>query len=193
MAKAEPITKLLNRDYPVLEAMRCVGHLTEKHLKEHLGIAHNRIERYLASGWFKKDIHNQSDGSRIVSYTPTQKGFDLMREKLHYSDIYKPQSVVHDVALADRYFSLSVEERNTWITETQQQRELKELYDQMKQDDPNQAKEYQDYSACDGGYINDQGEVCLIEIVTSTYTQAMIQAKHSCAAIYGSNYTEVRV
>lgn len=193
MAKAEPITKLLNRDYPVMEAMRAVGHLTEKHLKEDLGIAHNRIERYVASGWFKKDIHNTAEGERIVSYTPTKKGFEYMREELHYSDIYKPQSVLHDLELADRYFSLSEEQRKTWITETQQQRELKELYEQLKQDDPDQARELQDFSACDGGYINDQGEVCLIEIITSTYTQSMIQAKHSCAALYGSHYVEVRI
>lgn len=193
MTKPQPINRLLNRDYPVFEAMRCVGHLSEDQLKNELGIAAHRIERYIASGWFKKDIHNDTDGTRTVSYTPTRKGFEFMREKLHYSDIYKPQSVEHDVALADRYFELSEDQRKGWITETQQQRELKELYDQMRQEDPAQASLYKDYSACDGGYINEAGEVCLIEIVTSTYTKAMIDAKHSCAGLYGSNYSEWRV
>lgn len=193
MAKAKPISKLLNRDYPVLEALRCCGHLSEYQLLHELGIAAHRIERYMASGWVKKDVHNSTDGERLVSYTPTRKGFELMREKLHYSDIYKPQSVEHDVALADRYFELSEEQRKSWITETQQQRELKELYQELKSEDPEQAELYKDYSACDGGYINEQGDVCLVEIVTSTYTKAMIDSKHSCAGLYGSNYSEWRI
>lgn len=193
MAKPKPINKLLNRDYPVFEAMRCVGHLSEEQLLNELGIARNRIERYIASGWFKKDVLNRTDGTRVVSYTPTRKGFEFMREKLHYVDIYKPQSVEHDVALGERYFELSEDERKGWITETQQQRELNELYDRMKQEEPEQAQLYKDYSACDGGYINSSGEVCLIEIVTSTYTKDMIEAKHSSAALYGSNYYEWRV
>ena len=193
MAKAEKINKLLNRDYPVFEALRCVGHLSEDQLLNDLGIARNRIERYVATGWVKKDIHNTTDGERIVSYTPTRKGFELMREKLEYRDIYKPQSVEHDVELAKCYFSLSQEERKSWITETQQQRELKELYNDLRMEDPQQAQEYRDYSACDGGYINEEGEVCLIEIVTSTYTKAMIDSKHSSAGLYGANYSEWRV
>lgn len=192
MAKPKIISRLLNKDYKMFEAFRCVGHLTTEHLKG-FGMTQHRIDRHVSSGWIRKDVLNTNDNERIISYTVTREGYKKMRDELDYSDIYKPQSIQHDLKLADIYCDLEDNHRNSWITETQMRRDIDDRYDDFKTVSQERYEEISDYSPCDGGYVNENGEIVLVEITTSSYSREMIQEKINFAEIYGATYYEERV
>lgn len=185
--KPEPIEKLLNKDYHAFKAFRACGHLSKDHF-EQLGIGASRIKRWEASGWIKEVVWNRNDGSRVRGYQMTRDGYRFAKEKLFYEGFYSPQSLGHDLKLADVYFNCTQEQRDSWITEKQQQDE----FIRLKRNEEIEINNDEKYSACDGGYIDEQGQTVYIEIITSAYSAEERASKVSFSSAMGGTLREVR-
>lgn len=114
--------------------------------------------------------------------------------------LYCAQNPAHDLALADRYFSLSVTERETWKTETQCRDLLNEHIRQLRdQGAEERAAELWDrltagqLSMPDAVYAADSGVVVAFEVTTDSYGREEIAAKEEAAEALGATIEFERV
>ena len=69
----------------------------------------------------ERSIYSQPgdrEGDQTV-FRLTAAGRDLCRHELCMTHLYSAQNLAHDLAISDRYFSLTPEERDTWKTESE--------------------------------------------------------------------------
>ena len=113
------ITTVYPRDRKALSALSRCGYVNREQLSQFL--RNKRIESYCKDGLIEKSIYSQpgSKASDQEVYRLTSKGRDFCRRELSLTRLYSAQNPAHDLVLADRYFSLSESERETWQTETQ--------------------------------------------------------------------------
>ena len=98
--------------------------------------------------------------------------------------LYSAQNPAHDLVLADRYFSLSESERETWQTESQS-REIINAHIRHLREQGNEehARELWDklqdgrLSMPDAVYTRADGVSVAFEVVTNNYGQAELEAK----------------
>ncbi len=113
------ITTIYPRDRKALSALSRCGYVSHEQLGQFL--RNKRIKSYCKDGLVEKSIYSQP-GSRASDqevYRLTSKGRDFCRRELSITRLYGAQNPAHDLVLADRYFSLSESERETWQTESQ--------------------------------------------------------------------------
>lgn len=123
----------------------------------------------------------------------------MCRRELSMSNLYNAQNPTHDLALADRYFSLPPSERETWRTESQCrvafQESIRQLYEQGNEE---RARElwarYQEghITMPDSTYVCD-GVTVAFEIITDHYGREEIAAKEEAAATLGAEIEFVKV
>ena len=80
-----------------------------------------RISSYEKDGLVARSVYSQPGdrGADRAVYCLTTAGRDLCRRELCMTHLYSAQNPGHDLAIADRYFSLTPEERDTWKTESE--------------------------------------------------------------------------
>lgn len=173
----------LKCDYSAFHAFKCVGHMTKEQLKQ-AGLSNHRQKLWRQSGLIKEVFKNQNDGSRIVAYEMTQKGYDIARSEMFLSGFYTPQprALEHDIKLAGDYLARTPEERESWVTET----ELRSAFIAKVNSGEFVKEAGKDYSSCDGAYIDSSsGELVFSESIGRGYTAAMISAKTNFAEAFG--------
>lgn len=180
---------LLNVDYRVFHAWKCCGILSREQLSE-LGFTNHRLKLYKKSGWIKEVVKNDNNGNQIKGGYLSRDGYEFARKELFMSGFYSPQlsSIEHDLKMGGTYISLTEEERQSWVTET----ELRTMYSAKVASGEIVEEEGKHYSTCDGAYIDSNGEIQMVEVIGSGYTKAMIVAKKNFCSAMGGNYCEVR-
>ena len=177
MSKNRNIKVLTQKDKNTLQAFANVHCLTKKHLTEDLKQNDRRIQSFKKDGYIKeKSYFNHSTKNTENYFVLTQKGKLLTEDKIDVEYFYNSNSAGHDIVLADRYFDLGENERSTWITEIEQRDTFA----------------IADGSPCDGGYINSDGEMVLVEVITQNYSKEMREEKIEYAQNVGAKYEEVR-
>lgn len=188
MAKRH-ITRLYPRDVRAFSALARCGHVTQAQL-ESCGLRNKRIYGYQRDGLVERHIHSRPGDKTndVVCYRLTDKGRDLCRNELSMPHLYSAQSPKHDLALSERYFSLSDSERSTWRTEGELRdafrEHIRELEDRGQQE---RAQELLDklqeraISMPDASYTNENGVEIAFEVVTNNYGEAEIEAKETAA------------
>lgn len=195
------ITTLYPRDRQALTALSRTGYIDHNQL--HQFWRDKRISSYMKDGLLQKDRvskpgHREEDR---VCYKLTTAGRELCRKELGMENMYRAQSPVHDLALADRYFTLTQEEQASWRTETEVRNQLEEHLNDMRQDHveallANQIREEWEQgklSMPDAVYTNAEGIEVAFEVVTNHYGKAEIEAKQTVATILELKYEEERV
>lgn len=173
----------LKCDYSAFHAFKCVGHMTKEQLKQ-AGLSNHRQKLWRKSGLIKEVFKNQNDGSRIVAYEMTQKGYNVARSEMFMSGFYTPQprALEHDIKLAGDYLARNFEERESWVTET----ELRSAFIAKLNSGEFVKEAGKNYSSCDGAYIDSSsGELVFSESIGRGYTAAMISAKTNFAEAFG--------
>lgn len=173
----------LKCDYSAFHAFKCVGHMTKEQLKE-VGLSNHRQKLWRQSGLIKEVFKNQNDGTRIVAYEMTQKGYNVARSEMFMSGFYTPQprALEHDIKLASDYLARTPEERESWMTET----ELRNAFIAKVASGEFVKEPGKDYSSCDGAYVDSvSGELIFSEAIGRGYTTAMITAKTNFAGAFG--------
>lgn len=182
------ITTLYPRDARALTALARCGYADRDQLREFL--RDKRINSYVKDGLVERSIYSRPgsrDQDREV-YRLTKAGRELCRRELSMTRLYVAHSPAHDLALADRYFSLCPAERETWRTEGQTRDAYVEHIRAMQdQGDAERAQELwdrlQDASASmpDAVYTREDGVTVAFEVVTNNYGREEIEAKETTA------------
>jgi len=187
------ITTIYPRDRKALSALSRCGYVSREQLGQFL--RNKRIESYCKDGLVEKSIYSQP-GSRASDqevYRLTSKGRDFCRRELSITRLYGAQNPAHDLVLADRYFSLSESERETWQTETQSREIINAHIRQLReQGEEEHALELWDklqdgrLSMPDAVYTRSDGISVAFEVVTNNYGQSELEAKEQAAEALGA-------
>lgn len=191
MAKKR-ITTIYPRDKHALSALARCGYVSREQLGEFL--REKRVQAYCKDGLMEKSIYSRP-GARtqdVEVYRLTKAGRELCRRELSLST-YCAQNPAHDLALADRYFSLSQTERETWRTESQSREdvstEIRQLREQGEEERAGElwAKLQEGrLSMPDAVYTREDGVSVAFEVTTGNYGNEEITAKEEAAEALGA-------
>ncbi|NMM64228.1 hypothetical protein HBE96_16505 [Clostridium sp. P21] len=191
------IAKFYNRDRLALTSLSKCGHCTNEQLKNY--VADTRIKHYVYDGYVKKEVFNKNNGERLIGYKLTNEGRKLLENEWGVKSHYIAQSIRHDIGIANKYFSLSQEQKETWKTETELRHEFIERLEEIKNEDYSRYEELynmleeRQISIPDASYeIENEIEVCY-EVITNSYGQDEILAKENYIEIMNVKYETVRV
>ncbi|MCC0566253.1 hypothetical protein HN020_03210 [Brevibacillus borstelensis] len=192
------ITQFFNRDRLAFTAMFKVGHVTREHLYQ-CGLADSRIKNLLRDGHIEKIAYKHL-GKTEECYKLTKSGRGTATRLWGLEQAYKAQSPAHDLSLANKYFSLSEEIRNSWKTEAQVRDEFIERINAMRDEGKEvEAKLYEDMlnkrmiSMPDCVYVDEKGNEIAYEVVTDSYGMEEMRAKEALVEIMNYKYEAVRV
>ena len=192
------ITTIYPRDVRALAALARCGYVTREQLGQFLRA--KRIEGYVKDGLVEK-VHHSYPGNRsdmdTDCYRLTRLGRDFCRRELSLTSLYTAQNPNHDLALSERYFSLSASERESWRTEGQSRSYIEHVIAELRQQgDEERAKllweSLQDnkLSMPDAVYTTDSGVVVALEVITVHYGHEEIIAKETAAQLIGADKIE---
>lgn len=192
------ITQFFNRDKLAFNALSKCGHVSTAQLKQ-CGLADARMKNYVRDGLAEKIIYK--DGKELKeAYKLTKDGRDLALKNWGAREHYHAQSPKHDLALAEKYFSLTEEQKETFITETQA-RDLfmEKIQDLRGRGEMALSREYEEMlnkgliSMPDGIYTNEKGLQVAFEVITNNYGPSELQAKETFVEIMQTQYETTRV
>lgn len=165
-----------SKDKDMLRAFRNCGRLSSDHLKDNLGMSDKRVVNFQRDGYVEKArLLNLKTREMDAVYQLTEKGRAVVESHLNLTHCYRSNSGRHDLAVADKYFSIMKVEQELWSTEG----ELRETYQEKYGTLP------ADFSATDGAYVAHDGRFISFEVVTRNYGQAEIEAKENFSAALG--------
>lgn len=199
--KKQYINKLTTKDQKMLQAFRNVGYLNEKHLKENLLQADKRVKNFQRDGYIEKcSVYRDDIRGMQTVYRLTNKGKELAQTQLNLKNFYRSCSSRHDLAVADRYFKATEEQRANWLTEQDWKDRMEDhIQNLYNKGEIARASELQDrlqehsLSYTDGGYVTESGRLVAIEVITKSYGEAEIKAKEEFAQELKVGYESVRI
>lgn len=169
-----------------LKAIAICGHVEANCLLSHWSA--RGIRTFESEGLIEKVTY--VTGKEVIeAYKLTDSGARYVKKYVYDEAIYRSKSIIHDLAMSDRYYSLTDEERDSVKTESQLRRELEVMYSKggISEED------YKNASCVDFSYTSQSGEVVGFEVITKNYTKAEILAKQSYCSCVGMTFEGVRV
>ncbi|MCM3786213.1 hypothetical protein M3231_24975 [Neobacillus mesonae] len=192
------VTQFFNRDRLAFSAMHKIGHVSYEHLCQ-CGLADRRIKNLIRDGHFEKIAYKQR-GKNYECYKLTKFGRETASRLWGLSHAYHAQSPVHDLALAEKYFSMPEGQRESWQTETQIRNQFFNQLESLRgQGKVIEAKLYQQglieglISMPDATFVNENGEVTAFEVITNSYGIEELTAKEALINIMNINYETIRI
>lgn len=181
--------------------MSKTGHLRFEHFKQ-CGVSEKRIRNFEKSGLIER-VQMRNPATKLMenAWKLTEQGkdfYDLKEQKEHYH--YHSTSPTHDVALADKYFSLTDKEQQTWKTETEMRFEFKQQMNDLRKGGVHQqADRYErlfaerKISTTDAVYTTEDNVEIAFEIITSSYGREELVAKVAFSTIMKLSYESVKI
>ena len=180
--KKQYIKVLTSKDKEMLRAFRNCGRLSSSHLKDNLSMANRRVLNFERDGYVEKvRLFNHQTKEMDAVYQLTKKGQEIIESQLNLTHCYRSVGGRHDLAIADKYFSLTKVEQNSWWTEG----ELREIFQTRFGTLRDYETENKKVSSTDGGYVAESGRSICFEVVTKNYSKVEIQAKVNFAVALG--------
>lgn len=191
------IKTLTTKDTKMLNVFTRVGYLTKDYLLDNLCMANKRIDNFVRDNYLEKVGYMDTKGNSDFVYRLTNKGNTLCTQKIGTDYFYRSSSPNHDLKLAYKYFKLDKDKQDNWVTEAEFRyhfnAKVQDLTEQGKTLEANMLLEdYKDgkLSAPDGGYM-EEGQYIALEVITSSYRQADIQAKIEFCNTIGATYNQI--
>ena len=192
------ITQFFNRDRLAFTAMFKTGHVNHEHLRS-CGLADSRIKNLLRDGHIEKVAYKQ--GREVKeSYKLTKHGRETAIHMWSLERHYNAQNPLHDLVIAEKYFSLPTELRESWRTEGQIRdqfmEKLNDLRDKGKEAEANLYERMLDkglLSMPDAAYVSESGQITGFEVITNSYKQEELQAKEYLVEIMNYKYETTRI
>lgn len=192
------ITQFFERDRLAFTALFRTGHVSYEHLR-YCGLADSRIKNLIRDGHYEKVVYKHS-GEIKECYKLSKLGRAMGCRLWGLEKPYHAQNPTHDIAIAEKYFSISVECRDQWATDSQ----IRDKFQGQLNDLRNQGKEevarvYEDMlnrgliSMPDALYVDVNGTEIAFEVVTNTYGQDEMRAKEALVEIVNYRYETTRV
>lgn len=180
------IHSIYQNDIYLLQALRSCGVLLKEHILQY--ISNHRLLTFIKNGYINKTATFVKKDMSTFIYALTQRGQRLAKQ-FNITKFYRSSSVIHDLAVAEKYMNLPIGVRLTWQTEKELQNVLYQtlkIYEETQQyaraDEIEDLIRNKQISPTDGGYILD-GRLCLYEVITSNYSVEDIKAKKIFAEI----------
>lgn len=203
MAKKKTYVKVFtNADLEVYKGLYRVGGLRRDHLED-LGVNFDRLKKHMRDGYIVKDedYYDRKTKTSSTIYKLTDTGRRKCREMCNVGSSYKSSATRHDLALADTYVQLQKQGlTERWFTEQDWRYKLEDQIDQLRElgkereaDRIEEAWKNKEISVPDGGYINAEGQLVAVEIITRSYKQEQIDAKHEFVQVMGVEYQEINI
>lgn len=184
------IPNLYGRDKDAFTAFQNCGHLTAQQLKKDCDISPTRLKNYMREGYIEKVSYMvKGQAKNSVSYKTTAKGREVANKAFGLKNFYHAQSPQHDIAVANKYFALDEQERESVKNETEIRIELESKIQEMMEYDRERAEEYQKMlqegliSVPDLMYTSKEGIEIAYEVVTDSYGKEQIEAKERACEI----------
>ncbi|MCG7380053.1 hypothetical protein MH215_23955 [Paenibacillus sp. ACRSA] len=192
------VTQFFARDRLAFTAMHNVGHVSSDHLHT-CGLADRRIQNLIRDGLVEKVAYKRK-GKSEYCFKLSKLGRETAARLWALSYAYHAQSPIHDLAIAEKYFSLSEESRESWKTETLIHKEFEDRISNIREEGNEvEAKLYQDMlkekliSMPDGLYSNAEGKEVGVEILTNSYGIDEMRSKETFVSMIGCQYESIRV
>lgn len=180
--KKQYVKTFTSKDKDMLRAFRNCGRLSDSHLKNDLSMSDRRVVNFQRDGYVEKArLLNRKTKEMDAVYQLTEKGRSAVESYLNLTHCYRSVGGRHDLAVADKYFSLTKVEQNSWQTEG----ELRELFHAKYGTQGDYAVENKEVSTTDAAYVAENGRSISFEVVTKNYGQVEIQAKENFAEALG--------
>lgn len=150
-------------------------------------------------GHFEKVMY-KSKGKVEECYRLTKLGRETANHLWCLERQYHAQSPTHDLAVADKYFSIPLELRESWKSESQVRHDFEQRLFAMREEGKEVlAKQYEEMlnrgliSMPDAVYTDENGKEVAFEIITNSYGIQELQAKEACIEIMNYQYEVKRV
>lgn len=182
MRKTHYIRLINQRDIQAMQAMRCCGYMNRTQLKHFL--TDSRIKAFCHEGVIERCLY-QKGKEQIECYRFSRGGFQWCEkhmEEMNSRSLYRSASPLHDIAIANKYLSLSLDQRETWRTEQELRGQFEQMLDKLREEDFSRWVQLKDMweqnqiSVPDGAYQDGEHTV-LYECITNNYSEADLQAK----------------
>lgn len=192
MRREHYINRIDGKDEQLLNLLRNCQHIS---LEQGLQIvSRSRLENYCKEGVLTK-VRYISSGRQKTAYELTHKGRKFISQKcphLVQGGYYQSRTAVkHNIRLASQIMEHS---QSRWLNE----RELREMMadkivnaEDLRWHYMRMLENHQ-ISPTDGGFINENGDLCLIEITNDNYTAEHIAAKETFAEVMGASIQFIR-
>lgn len=188
-----------SKDKDTFTAFKNVGHLSHEHLKG-LGLSDTKIKNYCREGYAQKVSYNiKGQKENGVCYKLTDLGKSVGAEKFGLNNYMQTTNghERHNLDVADKYMSLTKEERLTVINE----KELRELVQDriLELENKQERDRYQELldqgkmSMPDIVYKNVEGVIIGHETTTNNYGIEEIQAKMETCTFLEIEYQEHKI
>lgn len=164
--KKKYIKNFYKRDEKALIAIAKCGHVTKEQLLTI--IKEKRIYYYERDGLIKKEKYYHSSNG-FEGYRLTKIGKRLVEKEWGFSSFQYYETLFHDSIIADKFFSLSEKEQNSWLTDKEIQAMLEERKGVLQIDEK--------YSALDAIYTNTEGVIIGFEAITRNYSLSERKSK----------------
>lgn len=190
------IKNFFYRDQKAFMSVDRCGHVTHEQLKNF--VKDSRIKNYVRDGYMTREVFTKPNGTVMEGYKLTRRGREFVEKNYGFRDHQHSQSLNHDLGIANKYFSLNEEQRETWRTETQLRNDfediLNELYktDYSRYEELREQLENREISIPDCSYQSEQGIEIAFEVITNNYGVEEIQAKERYVEITKMNYETER-
>lgn len=179
--KKHYIVSYNSKDEKFFQALRCTGYLDHSRARQFLS------ENRLKNMGFEKIIEkcsylNPRTKKEEEVYRFTDKGKSFCQQEYGLRNFYRSSSPEHDLKVADKYLSLSEQERQTWKTEGDNRDRWKEYMTELKEenivkwDELEQKYKNHEISMPDCSYTSGGIEICY-EVKTNNYGIEEIEAK----------------
>lgn len=184
------------RDQKALLAVSKCGYVSHTNLKNF--VADSRIKNYCRDGYIIKETVTKPNGEVLEGYKLTKQGREFVAKEYGFKDHYHAQSLNHDLGVANKYFSLTEQERETWKTETELRNEFEEKLNQLYHENYERYNEIREQleqgqiSMPDCSYTSEKGVEIAYEIITNNYGQQEIEAKEKFVEIMKLEYEAER-
>lgn len=192
------VTQFFNRDRLAFIALSKVGHVSYDHLQL-CGLADRRIQNLVKDGHFKKVVYERK-GQIKECYKLTKQGRETARQLWNLDRAYHAQSPHHDMALANKYFSLPEHLRENWMSESQVRDIFYEKLNALRnQGHETEAQMYEEMlaegriSMPDAVYRDKGGREIGFEVLTKNYGETERESKEAFIEIMEYQYETTRI
>lgn len=190
------IKNYMYRDKQALISISRCGHVSHQELNNF--VKDSRIKNYCRDGLVQKEVFNTTNGEQLIGYKLTKEGKSFIEKNYGFTGHQHPQSLIHDLGISDKYFSLKEVERETWKTETELRTQLDEELERMRNSEVDRWHELteklkeREISVPDCSYTTGGVEI-VYEVVTNSYGRAEIEAKEQYAIVMNTTIEFGRV
>ena len=188
---------MMSHDIAAFEALAKCGHISQDHFQQ-AGVGESRIGKYLKDGLIERTSWQNRNESGVC-YALTNAGKDFFYERTGFKSFYAAQSGAHDLAIANKYFSLSPDERDSFQTEREARSVFREHLDDLREQGRTQEADHL-ASLLKSGQISmpdalyrSGDRLVAFEVITSSYGRAEIAAKEAFVAAIGADADFVRI